>query len=167
MEKVQKTTQSIQPVGQPDSHGNQAYGIVFTDSTSGLFRCKNQDLFNPGVESTFYFGKTTGKSGKEYYKIERVEKHEKNFDNSFKPTGSKPSNADKFICLSYAKDLFVAHWKPSQSLAFPPPHEVAAYAEILYSEMTEEKPEPAKPDAHQQAVNAGFIHETSTDELPF
>ena len=169
MEKVQKTTQSIQEVGQPDQYGNRNYSVAFTDSTSGFFRCKDQNLFNPGVESTFYMGKTVGKSGKEYYKIERVEKHENNFDNSSKPTGSKPSNADKFICLSYAKDLFVAF-----NGKLPAPGEVAAYAEILYSEMTEDKqPEKpgtfAAPDAHQQAVNAGavnagFKHETSTDE---
>ena len=84
MEKVQKFTKSITPKGTPDQYGNQAYVIEFTDNTSGFFRCQKQDLFNVGVESTFYFGEEISSKGNKYWKIERVEKHEKNFEDSKK-----------------------------------------------------------------------------------
>ena len=88
MEKVQKFCKGINKIGGPDQYGNNTYNIDFTDNTSGLFRCKDQDLFTVGVESTFYFGKMVGKSGKEYYKIERVEKHENDFEKKSSDTQS-------------------------------------------------------------------------------
>ena len=76
MEKVTRVCSDVKPVGEPDQYGNHAFNILFNDSTSGFFKCKTQDLFQVGVESTFYIGKVMSAKGKEYTKIERVEKHE-------------------------------------------------------------------------------------------
>ena len=93
MEKVQKTVSEIKQVGEPDQYGNLAYVIAFSDQTSGFFRCKDQNLFTLGAEATFYFGKTVGKSGKEYYKIDRVEKHENDFEKKTIPSTGEPGKS--------------------------------------------------------------------------
>jgi hypothetical protein len=159
MEKVQKTPITVTEVGQPDQYGNKSFSIVFNDNTSGFFRCQNQNLFTVGQESEFYMGKVPGKSGKEYYKIERVEKHENNFDNNQKKSfgSSKSKDSEKFMCLSYAKDIFIAF-----NGKMPAPTEVTAYAEALYSETVNGVQEK---DGHQKALETPKPVET--DELPF
>lgn len=171
MEKVQKACTAISQVGEPDQYGNLAYSVTFNDGESGFFRCKEQNLFTVGQSSEFYFGKTTGKSGKEYYKIERVEKHENNFDNSGKNfhsgggnTSSKKSgDNEKFMCLSYAKDIFIAF-----NGKMPSPTELTSYAEVLYSE-TKNGKEEAKPDGHAQALvpPTQAPPQADTNVLPF
>ena len=158
MEKVQKTPTIITEVGTPDQYGNKSYSITFNDNTSGFFRCQNQNLFTVGVQSEFYFGKATGKSGKEYYKIDRVEKHEK--DVSFpQKKHENTENNFKVMCLSYAKDIFIAF-----NGKMPSPTEVAQYGEALYSETlnnAEKKQEIV--DAHTKALTPGNVE----NELPF
>jgi hypothetical protein len=169
MEKVQKTPVSIKEVGQPDQYGNRSYSITFQDQTSGFFRCQNQNLFTEGVESVFYFGKTVGKSGKEYYKIDRVEKHENDYNQgekksflggSGKDYNKKSVNSEKFMCLSYAKDIFIAF-----NGKMPSPTEVTAYAEILYSETINGKGDKPPADGHQAALQTPPPVEP--DGLPF
>ena len=84
MEKYKKVCKDVKPVGDPDQYGNQAFVITFSDDSSGFFRCKEQDLFQVGVESDFYMGKETGRTGKEYSKIQRVSAVEKDWDNTEK-----------------------------------------------------------------------------------
>lgn len=157
MEKVQKTPITINEVGTPDQYGNKSYSIVFNDNTSGFFRCQNQNLFTVGQPAEFYFGKTTGKSGKEYYKIDRVEKHEKDVSFSSKKE-NKSENTFKFMCLSYAKDIFIAF-----NGKMPSPTELTSYAETLYSETVDEKKEQPL-DGHQQAL---LTPKDVTNELPW
>ena len=84
MEKYKKVVKDVKPVGEPDQYGNMAFIISFVDGTGGFFRCREQILFYVGAESEFYMGQAKGKSGKEYSKIERVEKHENEFENNEK-----------------------------------------------------------------------------------
>ena len=88
MEKYKKVCKDVKPVGDPDQYGNQAFVITFSDDSNGFFRCKEQDLFQVGVESDFYMGKETGKSGKEYSKIQRVSAVEKDWDNTEKKSST-------------------------------------------------------------------------------
>lgn len=71
MEKCKKVCKDVRP-SSDDEHGNHYFWIDFTDNTSGLFGCKNQDLFQVGAEAEFYLESKVGKSGKEYSKIRRV-----------------------------------------------------------------------------------------------
>ena len=71
MEKCKKVCKDVRP-SSDDEHGNHYFWIDFTDNTSGLFGCKNQDLFQVGAEAEFYLEPKVGKSGKEYSKIRRV-----------------------------------------------------------------------------------------------
>ena len=140
MEKVQKVPKEIKQVGTPDQHGNNAYSIAFTDGSSGFFKCKDQNLFYIGQPSEFMLSKEMGRSGKEYYKISRVPKEENNFTNDKKSFKA----GEKFMCLSYAKDIFIAF-----NGKMPSPVEVAEYGKILYEEMADEEkttlaPEPKK-----------------------
>ncbi len=108
MEKVQKTPTQITEVGQPDQYGNKSYSVLFNDNTSGFFRCHNQNLFTVNEPATFYYGKAVGKSGSEYYKIERVEKHEKEFQKSSQ-SNVKPANEEQInrsVAIKAACQLF-------------------------------------------------------------
>ena len=89
MEKYKKVVKDVKPVGEPDQYGNQAFIITFSDDSSGFFRCKEQDLFQVGVESEFYMGTEKGKSGKEYSKIQRISAVENIFN-----AGEKKSSTD-------------------------------------------------------------------------
>ena len=130
MEKVQKTPSSIQQVGEPDQYGNLAFSIAFNDSTSGFFKCKEQNLFTVGQPSDFYFGTAVGRSGKEYYKIERVEKHENIFDNSSQSVQNTPKSdknieqINRSVAIKAACDLY-SHTKTDREY-------VIETAEIFY-----------------------------------
>ena len=71
MEKCKKVCKDVRPSGE-DDHGNKYFWIDFEDKSSGLFGCKEQDLFQVGQESEFYFEPKVGKGNKEYNKIRRV-----------------------------------------------------------------------------------------------
>ena len=90
MEKVTRVCSDVKPVGEPDQYGNHAFNILFNDSTSGFFKCKEQNLFQVGEPATFYIGKVMSAKGKEYTKIERVEKHEFEEKKSQPPSTGEP-----------------------------------------------------------------------------
>jgi hypothetical protein len=111
MEKYKKVTSSIKEVGEPDQYGNKAYSIVFADQTSGFFKCKEQDLFTVGQESEFYMGQATGRTGKEYSKIQRVSAIENDFNKSEKnfsqPAKSKDTSdmINRSVAVKAAAEL--------------------------------------------------------------
>ena len=93
MEKFSKIASEIKPVGTPDQHGNEAYSISFTDGTNAFFKCKTQDLFTVGEQSTFYIDTPIGKSGKPYNKIMRVSAVENEFNRNAE--GEKKSSTSE------------------------------------------------------------------------
>ena len=165
MEKYKKVVKDVKPVGEPDQYGNMAFIISFVDDTSGFFRCREQNLFYVGAESEFYMGQAKGKSGKEYSKIERVEKHENEYENNEKKSstsgpggGQSKEDGIKFMCLSYAKDIMIAF-----NGKMPSPTEVVEYAEVLYSE-TKNGKVAKELTGHEEALKTPS---EITDELPF
>ena len=151
MEKVIKTPSEITPKGTPDSYGNQAYLIRFTDGTSGFFRTPKQDLFFVGQPAECEIGQVEKKDGSgTYSKIQRVQKE-------FKKEFSKESPEEKkrAFALSYAKD-FVCAWINSQRSDMPvkTPEDVLLIADDFLSwlngngekpEVKEDKPEDILP----------------------
>ena len=176
MEKYKKMVKDVQPVGEPDQYGNLAFVISFADNTSGFFRCREQNLFQVGAESEFYMGQVKGKSGKEYSKIERVEKHENEFENNEKKSSTSGAGSgqskedgkrdfdmlDKLYCLGHAKDIFIAF-----NGKMPSPTEITTYAETLFSELKEFDKLPSQKEeltGHQEALKTPS---EITNELPF
>jgi len=88
MEKYNLKVESINPAGEPDQHGNSYYWIAFEGGKTGLFGCKEQDLFTVGQESEFYLETKIGKSGKEYSKIRRVSSVENPYENNQKKSST-------------------------------------------------------------------------------
>ena len=84
MEKYNLVVETINQAGDPDSYGNTYYWIGFAGGVTGLFGCKEQDLFTIGQPSEFYIEKKVGKSGKEYSKILRVSAVENPYENNQK-----------------------------------------------------------------------------------
>ena len=157
MEKFTKVVEAVTQVGQPDQYGNLAYSVKFQDGTSGFFKCKEQNLFFAGQPATFYMGKQVGKSGKEYYKIERVEKHENNFEK--KSTFSKKvseKDRNRSFALAYAKDIYVAHWS-SGEIPVPNPVEITEYADVFLAWLEDENGDKKDDQKKDEIV----------DELPF
>jgi len=152
MEKVQKTVKDVSEFGTPDDHGNKAYWINFTDGSKGIFRTPDNNLFIAGQPAEFAIKemKHSEKAG-DYAILQRYkEPYEpgKKSEKSFK-------NSEKFMCLSYAKDIFIAF-----NGKMPSPTELTAYAETLYSETINE------PDGHAKALTASKENEQN-DGLPF
>ena len=87
MEKCKKVCKDVRPSGE-DDHGNKYFWIDFDDKSSGLFGCKEQDLFQVGQESEFYFEPKVGKGNKEYNKIRRVSSVEYDGENTEKKTST-------------------------------------------------------------------------------
>ena len=154
MEKVQKLVQDVSEFGQPDQYGNKNFWVTLEGNEQGLFRTKDNNLFVVGQVAEYSIKEyREGKNGK--YPVFQRYKEDfqpgKKFEKSSK-------NSEKFMCMSYAKDIFIAF-----NGKMPSPTEVTAYAEALYSE-TLNGGEHTKPDGHAQALQSQQVEE---NKLPF
>jgi len=159
MEKVQKTTQSVKPFGSPDEHGNQGYWVNFTDGSKGIFNTPRQDLFIEGQPAEFSIKEMRHSEKAGDYAILQRYKEPYELGKKSEKSSVFSKNSEKFMCLSYAKDIFI-----SFNGKMPAPNEVTAYAEALYSETIngtdiEKTLTDAVKDGHQKAID--------NDVLPF
>lgn len=173
MEKVQKVVQSINPIGEPDQYGNLAFNVAFTDNTSGFFKCKEQNLFTVGQSATFYFGKQVGKSGKEYYKIERVEKHENEFNNpqkkseKYSRTEEDTIQLQRSVAIKAACDLLQGSSNNTPERAIEAAEAFFDYIAFGVTDKNGNEVKQAAEQAQQFVQNTAPMNQPPTDELPF
>lgn len=165
----------VRPIGTPDSYGNQAYSVTFSNNQNALLRAKNA----PEVGKTEY-GQIVDAPKKDgsgtYKKFERKMREQQSFVSSSAPTKSFTADPGKISSIEWQKAIaegrqLVRDWletsAESKTYTLEDYKKEVVNAAVTLAAAINKKPDHIIEEPKDEPVEVGGVYDDTTeDDLP-